>query len=134
MLYEKISKLTIGAKMHTLTSEETIDYIITIFENLPQQARYSVTFDNGSEFTKHLELKELFEMQTYFCDPYASWQKGGVENTNGILRRRVPKGAREAEYTAKDIQTYIHRMNSTPENHWVIKRPTNLSCKISQMK
>ena len=114
-IYEKTTKLTLGAKMHTLKSDETIDYIKTILERLPQKARLSGTFDNGSEFTNHQQLKENLGLETYFCDPYASWQKGGVENANGILRRYVPKGSRADEHTAEDIQKYLQGTSGNPK-------------------
>ena len=50
----------------------------------------SITLDNGSEFTNHQDLP----CQTFFCDPYSSWQKGSVENANGIIRRFLPKSYR----------------------------------------
>lgn len=122
-LYEKSTKLTLGAKMHTRTAEETLDNMRTIFANLPEEARRSVTFDNGLEFYEHQRLKELLNIKTYFCDPYSSWQKGGVENTNGILRRFIPKGTRAEDCTAAQVQMYFNRMNSTPRKSLGYKTP-----------
>jgi IS30 family transposase len=113
-IYEKSTKLTLGAKMHTRTAEETIDNMKTIFAKIPAEARRSVTFDNGLEFSEHQQLKGSVNMETYFCDPYSSWQKGGVENANGILRRFILKGTRADDCSAKQVQTYLKRMNSTP--------------------
>ena len=62
-------------------------------------------------------------METYFCDPYASWQKGGVENTNGILRRSIPKGTKYEDCSAEQVQIYLHRMNSTPRKSLGYKTP-----------
>ena len=52
----------------------------------------SMTFGNGDEFARHSMLRSLLACGTYFCDAYASWQKGAVENTNGRLRRWLPQG------------------------------------------
>ncbi len=73
----------------------------------------SITFDNGPENARHLELQEL-GFKTYFCDPFASWQKGTVENTLGRLRRFIKKRSSLNQYLDKDIQDYIKRMNNTP--------------------
>lgn len=70
----------------------------------------SVTFDNGPENARHLELG----MPTYFCDPFAPWQKGTVENTLGRLRRFIKKRSSLHHYSDQDIQAYIERMNNTP--------------------
>ncbi|MBL0317760.1 MAG: IS30 family transposase [Alphaproteobacteria bacterium] len=50
-----------------------------------------MTLDNGGEFTRHQLWGKALDIKTFFCDPYASWQKGGVENTNGRLRRDLPR-------------------------------------------
>ena len=67
----------------------------------------SITLDNGLEFAQHTELPA----KTYFCDPYSSWQKGSVENANGLIRKFLPKSFR-AEITDKmleNIQNIIKR-------------------------
>jgi IS30 family transposase len=53
----------------------------------------SITFDNGLEFAKH-HLLNKNGVETFFCDPYSSWQKGSIEHANGIIRRFLPKNYR----------------------------------------
>ena len=53
--------------------------------------RKSITFDNDTAFAQHGLLQSMRAMATWFCDAYASWQKGGVENANGRLRRWLPR-------------------------------------------
>jgi IS30 family transposase len=132
-LYDKTTKILFGAKMKTRKSQETIDNIKLIFEHLPKKLRRTMTFDNGSEFTNHLELREQFGLKTYFCDTYASWQKGGVENVNGILRRFIPRGSKVDDYSPERVQQIIHQINSTPRKslgylsayEFLLKRLTN---------
>jgi IS30 family transposase len=113
-LYERASKLTLGQKV----SQKTADIVTEALQNqlapLPKKARKSVTFDNGGEFSGHQEIHPLLSDKTYFCDAYASWQKGGVENTNGIIRRDVPKGSHAEDYTEEDISLIINHINNTP--------------------
>jgi IS30 family transposase len=67
----------------------------------------SITFDNGTEFADHSRLNEL-GISTYFCDPGKPWQKGGIENLNGILRRFLP-----FELAAADItEAYVEKINN----------------------
>lgn len=70
----------------------------------------SSTWDNGIENRYH----ELFGMPTYFCDPYSSWQKGGVENANKMLRRYFPKGMDLALVGEDDLQRVIALINGKP--------------------
>ena len=58
---------------------------------LPPGLLKSLTLDNGLECAKHMECARALGVQTYFCDPYASWQKDGVENSNRRLRRDLPR-------------------------------------------
>ena len=70
----------------------------------------TITFDNGVENARHQELN----VQTYFCNPYSSWEKGTVENTFQRLRRFIPKHSKPSDYTEKQISDIIYLMNNTP--------------------
>lgn len=131
-IYEKTTKMILGAKMKTRTTEETMDYLEIILAQLPKEFCRSVTFDNGSEFFDHQRLKKMFGIETYFCDSYASWQKGGVENANGILRKYVPKGSPASDYTPEDIQLYMRRINNTPRKSLGYKTP--YECFLQKLK
>jgi len=122
-LYERTTKITLGAKMKTRESSKTMDYMELILSSLPKEACRSVTFDNGLEFIRHQRLKESLGIKTYFCDAYASWQKGGVENANGILRRYMPKGTKADEHSAEGVQKYLHRINGTPRKSLAYRTP-----------
>ena len=58
---------------------------------LPQAMRKTISFDNGTEFAEHHRLHKTLGVQTFFCDPHSPWQKGGVENSIGLLRRSLPR-------------------------------------------
>ena len=51
----------------------------------------SITFDRGTEGAEHWKLRLEYGIDTYHCDAYCSWQKGGVENGNGLIRRYLPR-------------------------------------------
>jgi IS30 family transposase len=57
----------------------------------PPGLRRTLTYDNGSENTQHYLTNQRLGTQSYFCDPYQSWQRGTVENTIGLARRWLPK-------------------------------------------
>ena len=59
--------------------------MLAVFARIEPTLRKSITFDNDTAFAHHARLQTMCAMTTWFCDAYASWQKGGVENANGRL-------------------------------------------------
>src|SRR4029079_8461437 len=62
-----------------------------LMQVLPAAMRRSITYDNGPENAEHAVLNDDLGLASYFCEPYHSWEKGTVENTNGLIRRFIPK-------------------------------------------
>ena len=91
VLRERKTMFTKAAPLETKKALTTAQKIIDLMKKIPSAARKSMTFDNGLEFAGHETCSKHLKMQAFFCDPYASWQKGGVENTNGRLRRDLPR-------------------------------------------
>jgi len=85
--------------------------------------RKTLTLDNGIENKAHEKLAVQMMIDIYFCDPYSSWQKGGVENVNGIIRRFIPKGADIADYSDAEIQKIEDYLNHTPRKCLNYKTP-----------
>jgi IS30 family transposase len=84
---------------------------------------HTITFDNGIENKKHEELSAAVRLDTFFCNPYSSWEKGSVENVNGLIRRWIPKGANIANYSNQQIQWIENRLNHTPRKSLGYKTP-----------
>ena len=78
-------------KLPQNTANNVGDCIIRRLKNLPQQARMSITYDNGTENMRHLKVNRQLKTRSYFCQPYHSWEKGAVENSAGLVRRFLPK-------------------------------------------
>lgn len=76
--------------------------------------RHTITYDNGIENRDHETVAVALKIKTYFCNPYHSWEKGGVENTIGRIRRYIPKGSNLADYSDRDIAKIEHWLNHTP--------------------
>lgn len=75
---------------------------------------HSLTVDNGREFTEHGRLEKALSMRVYFADPYASWQRGTNENTNGLIRQYLPKGDDFSGVTGAKIKRIEDRLNKRP--------------------
>ena len=115
VIHERKSRVTIAAKLTGRSAAETISVLTAKFKKLAKGLRASVTFDNDLGFAMHENLQTMLGMKTYFCDAYASWQKGGVENANGRLRYWIPKRADLAKYSDDDIEEINMKMNLTPK-------------------
>ncbi len=123
VLHERKTRLTVMTRLASKTAAETITAITDILDRLDPKLRRSMTFDNGGEFARHAMLKDAFNMTTYFCDAYASWQKGGIENTNGRIRRWFPRSTDLDDLTDEDIQDVAMSLNLTPRKCLGFKTP-----------
>ena len=74
----------------------------------------TMTTDNDLLFAQHKELETLLCIKIYFCHPYHSWEKGSIENTNGVIRRDILKGADISRYSKKFIMNLETKLNRRP--------------------
>ena len=74
----------------------------------------TITTDNGTEFACHEIIAKALDTKVYFADPYASWQKGTIENQNGLIRQYIPKGTDFKEYSHQKITKIMHKINMRP--------------------
>src|SRR5438034_5475934 len=70
---------------------QPVHQLLAWLQPLPDRLRQTITFDNGTEFALHHQLNTQLGMQTFFCDTHSPWQKGGIENAIGRMRRPLPR-------------------------------------------
>jgi len=102
------SKLT-DKKASTMTARSII-----LFRRMPRRLRHTLTVDNGKEFSQFKEIEAKTGLAVYFADPYAAWQRGTNENTNGLLRYYFPKGTDFRKISEKDLALVVKRLNNRP--------------------
>ena len=112
--HERSSLLCRIQKLPDKTAEEHENAVITSIESLPIELWKTITRDNGMENVKHCQTLEIFGIQSYFCDNYASWQKGGVENTNKLIRQYLPRKTNMSKISNDDIHFIQERLNNRP--------------------
>jgi len=83
-------------------------------ERDPEGLWKSITRDNGSENALHDETRRHYKVKSYFCDPYKSWQKGGVENLNGLIRQYFPKSLNLDEIPQEAVAMVEEMLNNRP--------------------
>lgn len=123
VIHERKTRYTATVKLKTKTAAETMQGLLTFFRKLPRNLLKSVTFDNGLEFAYHKEIQDNLKVMTYFCDVYASWQKGGIENMNGRLRRDLPRKTDIERLSEADLEQIILSHNITPRRVLMGKSP-----------
>jgi IS30 family transposase len=123
VLHERKTRITLMTRLAGKTAAETIAAMMAAFRRLDPKMRGSVTFDNDTCFARHMLLRGMLSATTYFCDAYASWQKGGVENANGRIRRWLPRGSDLDTISEPDIQEIAMTINLTPRKCLAYRSP-----------
>ena len=115
--------------IHNQDGKKATNVMKKIEERFMEKSVKSVTFDNGLEFAKHARLKET-GIDTFFCDPYSSWQKGSIENANGIIRRFFPKSCNPELINDNSVEYVQNLINNIPRKILGFQTPAefNLRC------
>lgn len=111
---ERKSMYVIIHKLKSKEAKETNKALTKTIKYFGPEFVKSITFDNGSENFYHTKIRQKYNVQTYHCDPYSAWQKGGVENTNGLIRQYIPKGSDTKNINQKYLKFVQNRLNSRP--------------------
>ena len=94
------------------------DALAGAVQRLPGQLRRSLTWDHGKEMSEHVRFTVDTGVQVYFCDPRSPWQRGTnentKENTNGLLRQYLPRGAALRALTQADLDAVAAELNGRP--------------------
>ena len=112
-LDERVSKLRLALPQIGKFAKETQESIVELLKPLREFVK-TITFDNGKEFAKHMDIASSLECDTYFAKPYHSWERGQNENANGLLRQYFPKGMEFVDITRKEVLDAVHKLNSRP--------------------
>jgi transposase, IS30 family len=111
-LTERVTRYAVLIRNENKRSETVIDALIEHIQKTGLLIK-SITFDNGSEFADHTKLNAL-GVKTYFCNPGSPWQKGSIENLNGVLRRYLPFNMPANEISDELVHDINVRVNNMP--------------------
>lgn len=104
---ERKSRLIVATKVKSMS---TLEHMQAMQNQIKKYKTLSITFDNGIENKQH----EILGVPTFFCDSYSSWQKGGVENANKMIRRYFPKGTNFRKISQKKVDEAVSLINNKP--------------------
>jgi IS30 family transposase len=126
--HERCSRLLLANRQPNKAAAPVVRHLLGQFEPLPPGLRQSLTVDNGTEFAWHYQLNRQLGMATYFCDPHAPWQKGGIENAIGRMRRTLPRKTDLAKLSASQLDALVAAYNHTPRKCLGFRTPAEVFC------
>lgn len=124
-LHERSSRILLAARPPNRTADLIAETMSALLKPLPEALRRSIAFDNGTEFARHYRLHEI-GFHTFFCDPHAPWQKGGIENAIGRLRRTLPRKTDLATLSDHRFAQLLRAYNATPRKCLDFKTPAEI--------
>ena len=110
-LVDRKSRYLCSALLNSRVAEETRKVIEKLLIDKPA---YSISLDNGSEFSEFKSLEENLNTEVYFAEPHKPWQRGTNENTNDILRFFFPKGTNFHEVSQEELELVLYLINTRP--------------------
>ena len=130
-LVERKTRFVTLAKMEGNGAAAALEGFTRQMKHLPAVLRRSLTpgqargrlYDRGVEMACHPELARRLKIDIWFCDPHAPWQRGSNENTNGLLRQFLPKGADLRQFSQRDLDHIARLMNNRPRKTLGWKTP-----------
>ena len=124
-LTERKSRYTLIHKVTRKTAQRVSDAIIRLLSPLADQVK-TLTSDNGKEFAHHKHIAKALKADFYFAHPYASWERGLNENTNGLIRQYFPKNSSFTTITQTEINQAMNKLNNRPRKCLGIKTPNQV--------
>jgi transposase, IS30 family len=124
-LVERKSKLTRLHKLDSKAAAEVKDTSITLLAPLVDRV-HTITVDNGKEFVLHEEITAALEAPIYFTHPYAAWERGLNENTNGLIRQYFPKKHDFTRITNSLVQRVAELLNNRPRKTLGYRTPNEV--------
>lgn len=113
-LVERKTRFVVLCRMDGCSANDALEGFTRQMKGLPSFLRESLTYDRGSELACHAELSRRLKLDIWFCDPHSPWQRGSNENTNGLLRQFLPKGADLSRVTQLQLNDIARLLNGRP--------------------
>lgn len=127
---ERKSKLTLIRKVKRKTADLVEKAVIDLLKPIKELV-YTITADNGKEFTNHSSISKTLKADVYFAHPYASWERGLNENSNGLIRQYFPKQMMFKDITDADEKMVMSKLNNRPRKTLDFKTPNQVLFNIN---
>ena len=126
VLTERMTRFLLMEKLpHGKNADDVSRVAVKLLKSHKRHLR-SITTDTGGEFAKHSLISKALGVQVYFTDPYSSWQKGTVENTNKLIRQYIPKHMDISGLSFNKLLSIQHKINYRPRKKFFFNSPAYL--------
>ncbi|CAN1553133.1 Tra8 Transposase and inactivated derivatives, IS30 family [Flavobacteriaceae bacterium] len=125
-IVDRKTRYVIIVKIPNRKSKTVTQEFAKHLNNQPKYLRKTMTYDNGIEMANHKWLSENTGMDIYFAHPYSSWERGTNENTNGLIRRFLPKGTNFNTITTEELKQIENNLNNRPRKVLGFKTPNEI--------
>ncbi|MEI6498759.1 MAG: IS30 family transposase [bacterium] len=109
--------------LYDVTAEKISLKTVKAFEQIPDNKKFSITYDRGCEFAYYEITEKKTKLDIYHANPYHSWERGTNENTNGLIRRYYPKGTPFANIEEEELKDVVEQINHRPRKRLGYKSP-----------
>lgn len=121
---ERKTKYTLMKKVDRKTAVLVGEALVKLLKTMVNV--FTITSDNGKEFSDHINVAKKLKADFYFANPYSSWERGLNENTNGLIRQYIPKGTDFRTLCEEDITHVMNALNNRPRKTLGYKTPNQL--------
>lgn len=125
-IVERKARYTIIIKLNSKKADEVAKMFSKKLNQLNNIFKKSMTYDNGIEMARHEKITQNTGMKIFFAHPYSSWERGTNENTNGLIRRYLPKGTDFNQIDEKLIMKIQEKLNNRPRKIIGYKTPQEI--------
>jgi transposase, IS30 family len=125
-LVERTTLFVALVKLEDGRAETTANGFATILNRFQTPMRRSLTYDQGREMAQHRSLAQQANVKVYFAHPHSPWERGINENTNGLLRQYLPKGADLSLFSQQQLDEIAMLLNARPRKSLGWKAPAEL--------
>lgn len=125
-IVERKTRFTLILKLSSKNAEEVAEVFSKMLNQLNSEFKKSMTYDNGVEMARHEKITKKTGMKIYFAHPYSSWERGTNENTNGLIRRYLPKGTNFNQISENQLQIIQQKLNNRPRKILGYKTPLEM--------
>ena len=121
-IVDRASRFTFIQRIHNkqadLVQAATVNLLQPVADRL-----HTITAANGKEFAQHEKIADDLDVKVYFAHPYASWERGTNENTNGLIRQYFPKSTNFRQVADEQVASVVDRLNHRPRKTLGFRTP-----------
>jgi len=125
-IVERKTRFTLILKLKSKKANEVAKEFSRTLNKLNPIFKKTMTYDNGIEMARHEKITQNTGMKIYFAHPYSSWERGTNENTNGLIRRYLPKGTDFNKIDENQLRIIQEKLNNRPRKIIGYKTPKEM--------